>query len=122
MKRVVVQTTNYVSRTSSRNACIRRPHLVCTLYLFKGYQVMKIQGVIEAMPRFFIYVECQLNKNTMELLIGCKTELINSPIAKCRDIGWQGRKSRQLQVLADQLTLSQPEGADCAPPHTQCLI
>ena len=48
MKRVVVQTTNYVSRTSSRNACIRRPHLVCTLYLYKGYQVMKIQGVIEA--------------------------------------------------------------------------
>ena len=80
---------------------------------------MKIQGVIEAMPRFFIYVECQLNKNTMELLIGCKTELINSPIAKCRDVGWQGRPSRQLQVLADQLTLSQPDGADCAPPpHT----
>ena len=26
------------------------------------------------------------------------------------------------QVLADQLTLSQPEGADCAPPHSTIYL
>ena len=94
MKRVVVQTTNYVSRTSSRNACIRRPHLVCTLYLFKSYQVMKIQGtyMILAMPRFFIYVECQLKKKS-DGIVDWRTY----------EMGGQGR---QLQVLADQLILS----------------
>ena len=92
MKRVVVQTKNYVSRTSNTNACIRRPHLVCTLYLFKAYQVMKIQGTIEAMSRCFIYVECQLKKKS-DGIVDWRTY----------EMGGQGR---QLQVLADQLILS----------------